>query len=82
MDLRKFVSCLSNSELEELQELVYYEKNARFDYSKFPPLNEEEKILLTSFGKVRTILAYKLRTNQNLYTCKMMVDLANNCVSV
>lgn len=82
MDLRKFVACFSNSELEELQELIYIEKKSRFNSSEFPPLNEQEKILLTTFGKVRTILAYRVRTNQSFYTCKMMVDLASACVSI
>ncbi len=82
MDLSKFVTCLSDIELNELQELVHSEKIRRFDIRSFPPLTEEERTMLTRLGKVRTILAYKVRTNQNLYVCKMMVDFANTSVSI
>ncbi len=75
MDLAKFVTCLTNDELESLNDLIHHERICRFDVKSFPPLNEDERSILTNFGKVRTMIAYKLRTNQSLYVCKMMVDL-------
>lgn len=82
MDFSKFVTCLSDNELNELQELIHSEKVRRFDIKSFPPLTDEERNMLTSLGKVRTILAYRVRTSQNLYVCKMMVDFANENISV
>jgi hypothetical protein len=74
MDIRKLVAAFSDEELEELSIAIGLEREKRFDYDKYPPLTETEKNLRLTSGKVKTILAYKVRTNLNTYICKMMVE--------
>jgi hypothetical protein len=74
MDIRKLVAAFSDEELEEFNVAVTLEREKRFDYYKYPPLTETENNLYLTNGKVKAILAYKVRTNLNTYICKMMVE--------
>jgi hypothetical protein len=74
MDMSKFVLSFSDEELAQLSIAVWKERLQRFDISKYPSLTEIEKNIYFNNGKIKTIIAYKIRTKLDSHTCQMMVE--------
>ena len=72
--MSKFVSSFSDEELAQLAFAIWKERLHRFDISKHPPLTEIEKNLYTTSGKIKTIVAYKIRTRLDSHICQMVVE--------
>lgn len=74
MDVTKLVAALSDNELLELADVVWQEKEKRFNIDQYPTISSLEEELLLTDSKIKAIICYKFRTKLPTYVCKMVIE--------
>lgn len=74
------LSILTDEQLKDLANCVYCEQqervNRKINAGMFPSLDNEEKLIYRTKGKIEAIKAYRSRTNLSLYEAKAVLDRA------
>lgn len=74
MDFSKLIYSLTDHDMSDLYDLLSKERIRRFDESKYPEFTETEKNIYQKLGKLKVMVAYKLRTKLDSNICQLMVE--------